>query len=276
MVSSPEDGVGIRLEFFDDDEEMNPSSFNIISNNTIRNSVYGIDIVKSHHNIIRFNEITDCERGILAREGASENKVFCNSITGCTVLATDASDNDGILFDLTNNWWGLASGPDQDSGKGVSEGAEFKPWLREWQNFPEDYEPPEVVLVTIHDEEFKDALISQEGERISFGTQYGMKAYYWISSLDGVLHSGEGNQFWCSNLSVGTHNISVRVQDDYGVWSRDRHTGPLIVYEKVPEKKKDEVGFIPGFEMALTALALLVVTIFRNGKGDQKCCPDKL
>lgn len=44
-----------------------------------------------------------------------------------------------------------------------------------------------------------------------------VSAYEWKSSIDGFLSDSAG--FTTSKLSVGTHSISLRVQDDAGIWS---------------------------------------------------------
>ncbi len=265
-ISTGGKGTGIHVVFETFGNRKFPSKFNTIRNNTITDNDYGIKITGPHNNTCKFNSLSRNGVGILVEAGSRDNHIYCNSITGSTVLAADASVNDGILVDLCHNWWGQASGPDQDSGKGVSEGVEFDPWLREWQDFPEDYQPPEVGLVNIYDEGFHSALITQEGDRISFGTSWRMttKTYHWESSLDGVLYSGENMSFQCSNLSVGyDHTISVRVQDDHGVWSKPIYYGPMIVYAK---EKEDEGGFLPGFEIASLVAALVVCLVFAGRK----------
>lgn len=46
-------------------------------------------------------------------------------------------------------------------------------------------------------------------------------AYVWISSEDGELYNGSEDQFMYGDLSNGTHLITLRVQDEKGVWSED-------------------------------------------------------
>lgn len=43
--------------------------------------------------------------------------------------------------------------------------------------------------------------------------------YLWDSLTDDVLYRGAESQFSTSSLSVGIHNISLKVKDNYGVWS---------------------------------------------------------
>ena len=60
-----------------------------------------------------------------------------------------------------------------------------------------------------------------EGNIINFygnGTDDGtIEGYNWISNINGFLSSEKS--FSLSNLSVGTHTISFKVKDDFGVWS---------------------------------------------------------
>jgi len=43
--------------------------------------------------------------------------------------------------------------------------------------------------------------------------------YVWASSLDGEFYNGSEVEFTYSKLSVGTHEIGFRVQDENGLWS---------------------------------------------------------
>jgi len=46
-----------------------------------------------------------------------------------------------------------------------------------------------------------------------------IEKYFWRSNEDGVLYHGADNEFFCDNLSLGYHVITLWVMDDYGVWS---------------------------------------------------------
>jgi len=56
----------------------------------------------------------------------------------------------------------------------------------------------------------------------------GIIRYVWFSSLDEELYNGSEAEFDFQYLSTGTHTISLRVQDNYGVWSDETST-PLTV-----------------------------------------------
>ena len=69
------------------------------------------------------------------------------------------------------------------------------------------------------------------------GTDDGtVERYVWTSSIDGEIHNGAEANFTNSSLSVGTHTISFRVQDNYGVWSNEA-TATLTVNEYIPPNK---------------------------------------
>ncbi len=67
--------------------------------------------------------------------------------------------------------------------------------------------------------------------------------YVWRSSFDGEIHNGTTPNFTTDELSVGTHTIYFRVQDDHGVWS-DEVSTILVVKEKEDLEKGEIVFFI--------------------------------
>ncbi len=76
---------------------------------------------------------------------------------------------------------------------------------------------PEAEIISISRE------TSFEGETVSFKGQGAdddtVERYVWHSDLDNELHNGSTCNFSTSSLSNGTHQISLRVQDDLGAWS---------------------------------------------------------
>jgi len=58
-----------------------------------------------------------------------------------------------------------------------------------------------------------------------------IERYRWSSDLDGRLHDNSIANFTSSDLSVGTHNITFRVRDNYGIWGGVVNT-TLIVHER--------------------------------------------
>ena len=89
-----------------------------------------------------------------------------------------------------------------------------------------------------------------EGEKIEFkgdGTDDGtITQTFWNSNIDGFLSRKES--FSLSNLSIGNHTITLKVKDNFGVWS-DLVTKKLEVKE-ITEKLK----LIPKLKIPITTI----------------------
>jgi len=76
-----------------------------------------------------------------------------------------------------------------------------------------------------------DAVIQFAASAQSFGN---ITRYRWTSSIDRVLYDGNASEFTLSNISQGTHVLSLAVQDEHGIWSQevttllDIHLRPTI------------------------------------------------
>ena len=75
------------------------------------------------------------------------------------------------------------------------------------------------------------------GEKITFvghGDESGgfIISYRWISSIDGWLSGA--STFDTSSLSVGTHNISLEVQDNSNLWSNPVNASLIIGAINIP------------------------------------------
>jgi len=76
-----------------------------------------------------------------------------------------------------------------------------------------------------------------QGEAVTF-TGHGtdsdgtVVAYRWASSIDGEI--GTSASFTASSLSVGSHTVSFRAQDNNGAWS-ENVTATVTVTEAIPE-----------------------------------------
>lgn len=46
-----------------------------------------------------------------------------------------------------------------------------------------------------------------------------VQRYVWISSRSGIIYDGPNASFTQSDLSIGIHTLSLRIEDDQGVWS---------------------------------------------------------
>ena len=55
--------------------------------------------------------------------------------------------------------------------------------------------------------------------------------YVWSSNISGEIYDGTEAEFNCSNLKIGTHTITLKVQDNYDIWS-DEVNITLIIHEK--------------------------------------------
>ncbi len=85
-----------------------------------------------------------------------------------------------------------------------------------------------------------DSIVPDEvaqGEAVAFtghgiDTDGTLVAYRWTSSVDGEI--GTSASFTTSSLSVGSHTVSFRAQDNNGAWSANV-TATVIVTEAIPE-----------------------------------------
>ena len=76
------------------------------------------------------------------------------------------------------------------------------------------------------------ALVAEEVIFTGKGEDDGsVERYVWESDVDGELDNDTLGSFPSSELSRGEHTISLRVQDDLGVWSMDV-TQPLLVHDR--------------------------------------------
>ena len=68
---------------------------------------------------------------------------------------------------------------------------------------------------------------------VATGTDDGaIVRYVWTSSVDGIIYNGTDTEFAVTNLSVGTHIISLKIQDNYGIWSEEHSTSVTIKEEE--------------------------------------------
>ena len=63
--------------------------------------------------------------------------------------------------------------------------------------------------------------------------------YVWTSSIDGEFYNGTENELDYSALSVGTHTIYFKVQDNYGIWSEEIS---LTLHVLIPSSDDDGDG----------------------------------
>jgi len=92
-------------------------------------------------------------------------------------------------------------------------------------------QPPTAYIDSIVPDE------AAQGEAVTFtghgtDTDGTLVAYRWTSSIDGEI--GTSASFTTSSLSVGSHTISFRAQDNNGAWSANV-TATAIVTEAIPK-----------------------------------------
>jgi parallel beta-helix repeat protein len=164
---------GIRLDF---DEDYNTG--NILMGNTCNNNHSGISVSHSHYTVIFNNELEDnTQYGIyVTGDNAKGNRAIYNTITGNVygIYATLEVFSDGIFIhsnnisgnsgygvynqdsegtsgddiDASNNWWGDASGPDDDAGGINGSGDKASTYVNcgEWADAQKD--APEILTTT--------------------------------------------------------------------------------------------------------------------------------
>jgi len=204
------------------------STDNIVSNNSCSNNSYGIRISDSNNNILTFNTISENAVGMYLEYSSKNNIVHYNNIYNNTEFSINATDNSGYTIDATNNWWGDPSGPyhpvnnSQGKGDNITDYVIFDAWLGK----PGDYRPPKAIIDSISPD------LAMEGKEVYFlghGEAYkSITRHVWHSSINGELHNGTSPTFSISNLSNGTHTISLRVRDDYEIWS-EKVTATLTI-----------------------------------------------
>jgi len=84
------------------------------------------------------------------------------------------------------------------------------------------HERPHAIIDSISP---RPALSSELLTFTGAGTDDGtIEQYTWWSSIDGDLYNASDPQFQTTLMSNGTHTISLRVKDNYGVWSAEVST----------------------------------------------------
>lgn len=112
--------------------------------------------------------------------------------------------------------------------------------------------------VTISDFE-KDPV--SEGDTIRFGaivvSDHPVTLYIWTSSVDGEFYNGSEAEFDFRDLSEGEHQLSVRIQNDQGIWSDDA-SGVITV-----EGVDDDPFFLmePLGPLPIVAYGILVIVV---------------
>jgi parallel beta-helix repeat protein len=229
----------------------------IISSNVISgNKMAGISVSLSDQNSITNNIMQTNQKGIYL-EYSGSNEITVNSIRDNTVYGVyivrssnnnvfsrnDFSDNNLNAQDsFTNDWsdngqgnyWDDYPGYDNNSD-GIGDIPYSIPGGANKDYYPLGYfqhaVPPEqnhiplayVPTISPMIAHFGDAVTLSGDGTDSDGTIIG---YYWRSNLDGFLSTEKS--FITTNLSVGSHTIYFKVQDNDGAWSSEQTASVTI------------------------------------------------
>jgi len=203
------------------------SSNNVIANNVISQCEYGIWFMYSHENIISSNTISYNTigihfKGFTSFNIANDNNIFNNIAYGL---------NTAYNIDAENNWWGDPSGPynistnPEGKGDNVTEDVDFNPWLTDHIGNKRpmahiDFISPNPALNVDN--------IHFQGHGSDDGS---IIQYTWHSDIEGDIYNGTSAIFILSNLSLGEHIITLRVQNNHGIWSEEVSSN-LVVHQK--------------------------------------------
>ena len=218
---------------------------NVISNN----NEYGIWLYDTSENSIMNNTCIGNQIGIQLRGNSFNNTIHFNNIFNNDDYGVKADENDGIVVNAENNWWGYASGPYHATNNSDGEGNEVTDYVDfdPWSNGPIT-EKPVAYIDSI------SPVPGVEGDSVSFsghGTDDGtVTDYEWRSDLDGILSTSTS---FDAVLSVGTHTISFRVKDDYDVWSDD--ASQFYEVRPRPVATIDSIDPNPALEFEMVSLS---------------------
>ena len=217
----------------------NLSHNNTISHNEITfNNDYGLFLVDSIEYTIMNCTFAGNNDGISITGEGQYIRVFWSSIYGNTHYGINVTNNNGYSINATENWWGHASGPyhptenSNGTGGNVTDDVEFKPWL----TLPFDYFSPEAFINSIGTDQVTytdNVLVGMAVHFSCHGRAFeSVTRYVWLSSINGTLYNGSETSFSLSNLSHGEHVISLKVQDNYGVWSHEVNV--VLIVNAIP------------------------------------------
>ena len=208
------------------------SRYNTLDNNSCSsNNNSGIFLNGSRYNTLENNTILENANGIHLRDSSSGNIAQDNHIYHNSEYGINATDNNGYTVDARFNWWGDPSGPYHPShnseGKGdnITDDVQFDPWLE-----VKGYRPPMAFIDSVSP---NPAL---EGESILL-TGHGMDndgyvvRYVWRTEEE-ELYNGTESSFTLSDLSIGTHIISLKVMDNDGIWSESVEVNMTVLLDR--------------------------------------------
>ena len=222
-----------------------------ISNNIIKNGGNCIHLVGSNSNIIKDNIIEDNNVGVYLSNSDSNtirnNYIQNNNAYGVS-LSSSSNNNDIYLNRLLDNLLSNARDLSSNSWDYNNQGNYWDDYNDYDSNDDSIGDNPYVIDADSQDNYPKGIFLNQEpvasiisitpnpateGQTVSFnghGTDDGsIINWEWRSNLDGKFASQEDPSY--SGLSVGTHTISFRVQDDASTWSAYAYADSTLVIE---------------------------------------------
>ena len=141
------------------------------------------------------------------------------------------------------------------------------------------HERPTAVIISIAP---SSAPLSSLVHFTGSGTDDGTIArYVWTSSIDGEFYNGTDSEFDNASLSMGTHTIILRVQDNHGAWSEEVST-TLEVREsdgtdegrEDPEFPFNKVGPLPLVAYIVLLVIVIIGAIGFMKKGGKDDCDE--
>jgi len=206
------------------------SNDNVIKKNRLLFNNIGIRIFDDYGNRIINNTIYSNKNGIELTHSSKNNTAHNNFFYNNTEYAINATDNEGYTINATNNWFGHTSGPfhpeSNSAGKGdnVTDYVIFDPWLKK----PQDYMPVVPLIESISP---NPAVVSETVVLLASVTDNRtIESYAWRNETEEIYNGTEAT-FTLTNLSAGTYTIYLKVQDSYGIWSKEV-SDELIVHKK--------------------------------------------
>lgn len=209
-----------------------------IENNVISSNSRGIYLYSSSNNAITNNDISENRYGIYVLSSSNNNQFYHNDLTNNDIEnANDGGTNTWYSTSLfQGNYWDDYTGSD-GNGDGIGDSEYAIPGGSNVDSYPLGYfvnQDPEAYIDSISPSPaVQDQTVTFNGHGTDDGT---ILAWEWVSSLDGSLSTAE--DFSSSTLSVGTHTIKFRVQDNEEQWSTYATESLTITEQGSPENQE--------------------------------------
>lgn len=192
------------------------SNSNEITGNTIRdNSAFGVNVVQSWNNVFSYNDFV--RNHPHAQESSSNSTVNLWSKNGQGNYWDDYTGYDNNSDGIGDIPYNIPGGTNKDCYP-LGYFKESEPPQNQ-NHIPIAYIPSVSPSVAFYGDSIT---LSGDGTDTD-GTIVG---YYWRSSIDGFLSTQKS--FLTKNLSVGTHTIYFKVQDNAGAWSSEQTASASI------------------------------------------------